>query len=102
MLGDVQDPVSSSGNAKFRRSEMRLGAGGRAAENDGARKNEDDWASGGSRGWKVDGKPEKLKLCLRRGGRWVVGAEACGWGRIGGGVCPRSSSLLCTKWQRMP
>lgn len=56
----------------------------------------------------LEGKPAKLKLCLRRGGRWDRARpveeeeEDDEEGEAFGRVCAWSSSLLCTKWQRMP
>lgn len=75
---------STSGKAKERRSEMVVDVG---VETEGARRKEAE-VSGASRGGEVVGNPEKLKLCLRSGGRWTVGLEV--WER----ACASSSSAL--------
>lgn len=69
MLGSI------SGKARERRSDMAVDVG---VETEGTRRNAED-NKGGSRGWGAVGNPEKLKLCLRRGGRWTAGLEV--WGR---------------------
>lgn len=97
------DAGSTSGKASERSSVRSVVAGG---ETEGARRKA--WGKVGSMaggGGGLEGKPAKLKLCLRRGGRWDrerpveeddEGDEA--FGR----ACAWSSSLLCTKWHRMP
>lgn len=94
--------MSTSGKASESSSERSVVAGG---ETEGARRKV--WGRVVSiEGGGLEGKPAKLKLCLRRGGRWdrtrpaemEQEEDSTGFDPL----CARSSSLLCTKWQRMP
>ena len=108
---DASKAESISSRAWERSSVMSLQEGGAA---EGGARRKDPREGGGRVGraccrWGAEGKPAKLKLCLRRGGR--PERKEPGWERPQGVEdvedergcgCSRSSSLLWTKWQRIP